>query len=129
MSDTPLYDQLVNERLGRGPSEFEGHDTWDDSEEARAAFERGVAHARTQQGRADGPEQGDPAKPSAEATPAADERTGAEKGADRKQFEQPAGEQQQVPGQKQDEGRPAAKPESAKEPQGKPTPGKPLTPA
>lgn len=50
MSDTPLYDQLVNERLGRGPAEFEGHDTWDQSAEARAAYARGVAEgkARTQ---------------------------------------------------------------------------------
>jgi hypothetical protein len=48
MSDTPLYDQLVNERLGRGPSEFEGHDTWDESEEAKAAYTRGVAQARAQ---------------------------------------------------------------------------------
>jgi hypothetical protein len=48
MSDTPLYDQLVNERLGRGPSEFEGHDTWDESEEAKAAYARGVAQARAQ---------------------------------------------------------------------------------
>ncbi|MGW0232088.1 hypothetical protein ACWDWO_27580 [Actinopolymorpha singaporensis] len=46
MSDTPLYDRLVDERLGRAPHEFDGYDTWDDSEEARAAFERGVAEAR-----------------------------------------------------------------------------------
>ncbi|MBE1603521.1 hypothetical protein [Actinopolymorpha pittospori] len=48
MSDTPLYDQLINERLGRGPSEFDGHDTWDESEEAKAAYARGVAQARAQ---------------------------------------------------------------------------------
>lgn len=45
MSETPLYDQLIAERRGRGPAEFEGHDTWDESEEAQAAHARGVAEA------------------------------------------------------------------------------------
>ncbi|MGW0230847.1 hypothetical protein ACWDWO_21250 [Actinopolymorpha singaporensis] len=99
MSDTPLYDQLVNERLGRGPSEFEGHDTWDDSEEARAAFERGAAQARALEERAAGPEQTDTGKQSTA-------KPGLEKAPDRKQLEQqPVGEQQTR------------------------TPGKPLTPA
>ncbi len=47
MSDTPLYDSLIAERLGRGPTEFEGHDTWDESEEAQAAYDRGVADAES----------------------------------------------------------------------------------
>lgn len=46
MSDTPVYDQLIAERLGRGPTEFEGHDTWDESEEAAEAYARGVAEAK-----------------------------------------------------------------------------------
>ncbi|GAA2760212.1 hypothetical protein [Actinopolymorpha rutila] len=46
MSDTPMYDRLVDERLGRAPHEFDGYETWDDSEEARAAFERGAAEAQ-----------------------------------------------------------------------------------
>lgn len=45
MSETPIYDQLISERLGRGPSEFEGHDTWDESDEAKQAYARGVAEA------------------------------------------------------------------------------------
>ncbi|MET9019098.1 hypothetical protein ABZV93_03860 [Actinopolymorpha sp. NPDC004070] len=49
MSDTPMYDRLVDERLGRAPHEFEGYHTWDDSEEARAAFDRGAAEARRAQ--------------------------------------------------------------------------------
>ena len=100
MSDTPLYDQLVNERLGRGPSEFEGHDAWDESEEARAAFERGVAQARALEERGADSEQANPTKPSTAAKP------GLEKAPDRKQLEQHrVGEQQER------------------------TPGKPLTPA
>jgi hypothetical protein len=54
---TPEWDQLIAERGGRGPTEFEGHDTWDDSEEARQAYARGVAEAQATQdafwGRAD----------------------------------------------------------------------------
>lgn len=46
MSDTPIYDQLIAERLGRGPTEFEGHDCWEESEDARRAYERGVGEAR-----------------------------------------------------------------------------------
>ncbi len=45
MSETPIYDGLVAERLGRGPAEFEGHDLWDESDEARDAYARGVAAA------------------------------------------------------------------------------------
>jgi hypothetical protein len=45
MSETPIYDQLISERLGRGPTEFEGHDTWDDSEAALEAYARGVAES------------------------------------------------------------------------------------
>jgi hypothetical protein len=45
-SETPLYDELIAERLGRGPTEFEGHEAWDDSEEAREAYARGVAEAK-----------------------------------------------------------------------------------
>jgi hypothetical protein len=45
-SETPLYDQLIAERSGRGPAEFEGHESWDDSEEAREAYARGVAEAQ-----------------------------------------------------------------------------------
>lgn len=45
MSETPIFDQLISERLGRGPTEFEGHDAWDDSEAAREAFARGVAES------------------------------------------------------------------------------------
>ncbi|MFD2078267.1 hypothetical protein SAMN05421678_114192 [Actinopolymorpha cephalotaxi] len=45
MSDTPTYDKLVDERLGRAPHEFDGYDSWDQSEEARAAFDRGAAEA------------------------------------------------------------------------------------
>lgn len=46
LSETPLYDQLIAERSGRGPAEFEGHENWDDSEEAAAAYARGVAEAQ-----------------------------------------------------------------------------------
>ncbi len=49
MSDTPMYDRLVDERLGRAPHEFEGHETWESSEEARAAFDKGAAEARRAQ--------------------------------------------------------------------------------
>jgi len=45
MTDTPIYDRLIAERLGRGPTEFEGHDVWEESTEARRAYERGVAEA------------------------------------------------------------------------------------
>jgi hypothetical protein len=45
MSDTPIYDQLIYERGGRDPTEFEGHDSWDDSEAAREAYARGVAES------------------------------------------------------------------------------------
>ncbi|HEY8454634.1 MAG TPA: hypothetical protein VIL34_03495 [Actinopolymorphaceae bacterium] len=45
MTETPIYDQLIAERLGRGPAEFEGHETWDESEEATEAYARGVAEA------------------------------------------------------------------------------------
>lgn len=45
MSETPIYDQLITERLGRGPAQFEGHDGWEESEEAAQAFARGVAEA------------------------------------------------------------------------------------
>ncbi|MFD2083158.1 hypothetical protein SAMN05421678_103238 [Actinopolymorpha cephalotaxi] len=86
MNDTPLYDQLVNERLGRGPSEFEGHDTWDDSEEARAAFERGAAHARTRQEEGAGADQADSEEPAAEPKSGVDEQAGVDDkpGADQK---------------------------------------------
>lgn len=47
MSDTPIYDQLITERSGRGPAQFEGHDSWDESEEAAQAFARGVAEAES----------------------------------------------------------------------------------
>jgi len=46
LSETPLYDQLIAERLGRGPTEFEGHENWDASEEATTAYARGVAEAK-----------------------------------------------------------------------------------
>jgi hypothetical protein len=42
---TPVWDELISERGGRGPTEFDGHQSWDDSEEARAAYDRGVAEA------------------------------------------------------------------------------------
>ncbi|HZC27785.1 MAG TPA: hypothetical protein VE287_12225 [Actinopolymorphaceae bacterium] len=45
-TETPEYDGLIAERLGRGPSEFEGHEDWDNSEEAREAYARGVAEAK-----------------------------------------------------------------------------------
>lgn len=45
-TETPVYDGLIAERLGRGPSEFEGHEDWDNSEEAREAYARGVADAK-----------------------------------------------------------------------------------
>ncbi|NYH92735.1 hypothetical protein [Actinopolymorpha rutila] len=124
MSDTPLYDQLVNERLGRGPSEFEGHDEWDDSEEARAAFERGVAQAHTLGEQSAGSEPAGSVEPSAQAKP------GLENGPDRKQLEQqPVREQQPLPGQKQDEGQSGGGSASTNEPREKRTPGKPLAPA
>jgi hypothetical protein len=43
--ETPEYDRLIAERLGRGPGEFEGHENWDTSEEAAQAYARGVAEA------------------------------------------------------------------------------------
>jgi hypothetical protein len=43
--ETPEYDRLIAERLGRSPAEFEGHENWDTSEEAAQAFARGVAEA------------------------------------------------------------------------------------
>ncbi|MGH3490567.1 MAG: hypothetical protein ACRDP8_21980 [Actinopolymorphaceae bacterium] len=46
---TPEWDLLIAERGGRGPTEFDGHDTWDDSEEARQAYARGVAEAEATQ--------------------------------------------------------------------------------
>jgi hypothetical protein len=45
MSETPVYDQMIAERLGRGPTEFEGNDHWDESDEAAEAYARGVAEA------------------------------------------------------------------------------------
>jgi hypothetical protein len=45
-TDTPVYDGLIAERLGREPSEFEGHEDWDNSDEAREAYARGVAEAK-----------------------------------------------------------------------------------
>ncbi|HZC26851.1 MAG TPA: hypothetical protein VE287_07495 [Actinopolymorphaceae bacterium] len=45
MGDTPIYDRLIAERRGRGPAEFEGHDRWEESWEARQAYARGVAEA------------------------------------------------------------------------------------
>jgi hypothetical protein len=39
--ETPIWDSMVAERGGRGPAEFEGHESWDDSEEAWAAIARG----------------------------------------------------------------------------------------
>jgi hypothetical protein len=45
MSDTPIYDELIAERHGRQPSDFDGHDAWDESDEARQAYARGVAEA------------------------------------------------------------------------------------
>lgn len=44
--DTPIYDELIRERGGREPHQFEGHEEWDDSEEAAAAYQRGVAEAQ-----------------------------------------------------------------------------------
>ncbi len=43
---TPVWDQLIADRGGRGPAEFEGHDAWDTSEEAAQAYARGVAEAQ-----------------------------------------------------------------------------------
>ncbi len=43
--ETPEYDRLIAERLGRGPAEFEGHENWDTCEEAAQAYARGVAEA------------------------------------------------------------------------------------
>ncbi len=120
MSDTPLYDQLVNERLGRGPSEFQGHDEWDDSEEARAAFERGVEQAHTLEKQSAASEKADSEKqPTGAAKPGTDEKPGPEK----------------VSGPEQDEGQAVAEPATAKAkgkakgPTGDRSPGKPLAPA
>ena len=41
----PIWDQMIAERGGRGPAEFEGHETWDDSDEAKEAEARGRAEA------------------------------------------------------------------------------------
>jgi hypothetical protein len=142
MSDTPLYDQLVNERLGRGPTEFEGHDTWDESEEARVAFERGAAQARTQAEQGAGPERTEAGKlpPAAKQGPDKQdpekhdpEKQSLEKGPERKQLGQQPAREQSVPGQKQDEGQAAAEPANAKAKAegltGDRAPGQPLTPA
>lgn len=42
---TPIWDQMMEERNGREPHEFEGHEEWDSSEEAAAAYARGLEHA------------------------------------------------------------------------------------
>lgn len=39
--DNPIEDQLVAERKGRTELQFEGWDTWDESEEAKEHYERG----------------------------------------------------------------------------------------
>ncbi len=44
-SGTPVWDGLIADRGGRGPTEFEGSESWDDSEEAREAYAKGVAEA------------------------------------------------------------------------------------
>lgn len=41
----PIWDAMIAERDGRGPAEFEGHETWDDSDEATEAEARGRAEA------------------------------------------------------------------------------------
>lgn len=41
----PIWDALQAERGGRAPAEFEGHEDWDQGEEARQAEERGRAEA------------------------------------------------------------------------------------
>ena len=41
----PIWDALIAERGGRGPAEFEGHECWEDSEEAVAAVARGEKEA------------------------------------------------------------------------------------
>jgi hypothetical protein len=41
----PIWDALIAERDGRLPHEFEGHETWEDSEEAKTAEARGRAEA------------------------------------------------------------------------------------
>lgn len=46
LDETPEWDRLIAERDGRGPTEFEGHESWDDSEQAREAYDRGVAAAK-----------------------------------------------------------------------------------
>lgn len=44
-----VYDALIAERDGRKPHQFPGWDTWDESEEAKACFEKGLAEARETQ--------------------------------------------------------------------------------
>jgi hypothetical protein len=41
----PIWDQMMAERGGREPHQFEGHEEWDSSQEAKEAFERGVLQA------------------------------------------------------------------------------------
>jgi hypothetical protein len=69
---TPEWDLLIAERGGRGPTEFDGHDTWDDSEEAQQAYARGVAEAQATQAAFWGREEEPAAEPAAaETAPAA----------------------------------------------------------
>lgn len=43
--DCPIWDALIAERDGREPHQFVGWDAWDESEEAKAAYQRGVDYA------------------------------------------------------------------------------------
>lgn len=43
--DCPIWDALIAERDGREPAQFEGFAEWDDSEEAKAAYQRGLDYA------------------------------------------------------------------------------------
>lgn len=40
-----VYDEIIRERDGRNPHQFPGWDTWDETDEAKNAFERGLAEA------------------------------------------------------------------------------------
>lgn len=43
--DCPIWDALIAERGGREPAQFIGWDTWEDSDEAKEAYQRGVDYA------------------------------------------------------------------------------------
>lgn len=79
--ETPEWDRLVADRLGRGPTEFEGYESWDDSDEAKAAYARGVAEAEATKdafwGRVTPGEQKAPETPDADKAPPAKAKAGA----------------------------------------------------